>query len=68
MISFRSGMSAVNIITKNTYGKKKKAKSKETNPYYFLNEGNEFGGLLQYNGSVRLYEGEKIKDIPVLNG
>lgn len=52
----------------NTYGKKKKAKSKETNPYYFLNEGNEFGGLLQYNGSVRLYEGEKIKDIPVLNG
>ena len=53
----------------NSYGKKKKkAIVKSINPYYSLEENNEFGGLLKYNGSARLYEGTMIKDIPVLNG
>ena len=53
----------------NSYGKKKKKTVvKSINPYYSLEENNEFGGLLKYNGSARLYEGTMIKDIPVLNG
>lgn len=50
------------------YGKKKRHTIKGSNPYYFLNENNEFGGLIKNNGAVRLYEGNSVKELPVLLG
>ena len=50
-----------------TYGKKKKYVSKANNPYYFLSERNEFGGLMR-DGSMMIYEGEKAKQLHILNG
>lgn len=50
----------------NTYGKKKKYVSKATNPYYFLSENNEFGGLLR-DSSMCIYEGTTIKQLHILN-
>lgn len=50
-----------------SYGKKKKYVSKANNPYYFLNEKNEFGGLLR-DGSMMIYEGEIPKQLHILNG
>ena len=50
-----------------SYGKKKRHVSKAKNPYYYLNENNEFGGLLR-DSSMMIYEGETIKQLHVLNG
>ena len=50
-----------------SYGKKKRHISKAKNPYYYLNENNEFGGLLR-DSSMMIYEGETIKQLHVLNG
>lgn len=49
-------------------GKKKKHNIKGTNPYYFLNENNEFGGLIKDFGIAKLYEGSSIKELSVLLG
>lgn len=51
----------------NDYGKKKQI-HKTRNPFYFLNENNEFGGIIKDNGVVKLFEGELVKELPVLNG
>jgi len=51
-----------------SYGKKKRHAIKGFNPYYFLNENNEFGGLIKNSGAVRLYEGSSVKELPVLLG
>ena len=50
------------------YGKKHKIIKKGINPYYFLNENNEFGGLIEEDNKVKLYEGSNIKEFSVLNG
>ena len=52
----------------NSYGRKKKQASRGLNPYYFLNENNEFGGLDEYSSAVKLYEGNSVREIPVLLG
>ena len=52
----------------NDYGKKKKHIVKGSNPYYFLNENNEFGGIIEDDGVAKLYEGSIIKELPVLIG
>ena len=49
-------------------GKKKKHVVKGYNPYYFLEENNEFGGLVEKYGIAKLYEGKTIKELPVLLG
>ena len=51
----------------NSYGKKKHT-VKGSNPYYFLNENNEFGGIIEKNRTAKLYEGSSVKTLPVLLG
>lgn len=52
-----------------SYGKKKRA-SRGSNLYYFLNENNEFGGLIddEKTSKIKIYEGSMIKELPVLLG
>ena len=49
-------------------GKKKKHTVRGYNPYYFLEENNEFGGIVEKNGIAKLYEGNLVKELPVLVG
>lgn len=51
----------------NSYGKKKRV-NKSINPYYFLNENNEFGGLIKNSKIAKIYEGDSIRELPVLLG
>ena len=52
-----------------SYGKKKRV-SRGSNLYYFLNENNEFGGLIddEKTSKIKIYEGSMIKELPILNG
>ena len=51
-----------------SYGKRKPHMVKGSNPYYFLSENNEFGGLIEERGIARLYEGSSVKELPVILG
>lgn len=51
----------------NSYGKKRHV-VRGSNPYYFLNENNEFGGIIEKNMTAKLYEGSSVKTLPVLLG
>jgi hypothetical protein len=50
----------------NSFGEKKKSNHKSSNPYYYLNENNEFGGLA--TKSAKIYEGHRVAELPVLLG
>lgn len=51
----------------NDYGKKKQI-HKNINPFYFLNENNEFGGIIKDKGVIKLFEGSSVRNLSVLNG
>lgn len=50
----------------NSFGEKKKSYHKSSNPYYYLNENNEFGGLT--TKAAKIYEGHRVAELPVLLG
>lgn len=50
-----------------SFGEKKHS-VRGTNPYYFLNENNEFGGLELNRQTAEIFEGNRVRELPVLLG